>query len=283
MTRNSSPCGLSTGQVSLGSAEFYYQRQGRPDAPPLLFLHGFLGNVQSFAIAKSYLAEQFCCLSVDLPGHGKTRVVEDREYAMPQLAHRVIQLLDSLQIQTCQAIGYSLGGRLALYLALHFPQRFTQVVLESASPGLAIAAEQQLRRQQDEALAAQLETQPFSTWLHNWYHQPLFTSLRQHPDFEQLMQQRLQNCPEGLARSLRYLGTGSQPSLWEQLPWAQVPLLLLVGEKDYKFRQINQAMAAQCPMAQLMVIPGCGHNIHTENAQAFVAAVQTFLNRSSSC
>ncbi len=257
--------------------QFHYSRRGSHQCPGVLFLHGFMGSHKDFDRSIAALATQFCCLALDLPGHGDTLVEGDiTQYTMPQTAAAIVAWLDQLQISQCFLVGYSMGGRLALYLALHFPQRFPKVVLESASPGLKTEPERVDRVRHDRHLADQLEAD-FPTFLSTWYSQPLFQSLQNHPEFERVKTQRLHNRPAELAKSLQYLGTGLQPSLWENLPHHTRPLLLLVGEDDRKFRRINQAMADCCPMAQIRIVANCGHAPHLENPAAFVDAVQSFL------
>jgi len=266
------------GANTLDPYQWHYSIHGSFDQPLILFLHGFLGDGHDFDPVISLLADQFCCLTVDLPGHGKTRTRGGSEfYTMPQTAQGLIQLLERLAISTCSLVGYSMGGRLALYLALNFPQFFNRVVLESASPGLKTAAERLQRRDNDAQLADQLETEDFSNFLRRWYTQPLFASLKQHPDFEQIVKRRFNNHPRELAQSLRYMGTGHQPALWQRLPENQLPLLLLVGEQDTKFRAINTEMADLCPLVKLSILRDCGHNIHWENPNFFAQQVREFL------
>jgi 2-succinyl-6-hydroxy-2,4-cyclohexadiene-1-carboxylate synthase len=257
----------------------HYTIQEDRNLPKILFLHGFLGSYEDFDPVISRLCHQFCCLSIDLPGHGKTQVMDVDRYTMPNTAQAIIQLLDRLEIPQSHLIGYSMGGRLALYLALYFPDRFPKVILESASPGLKTEAEQIARKQHDAELADRLESD-FPKFLMEWYEQPLFRSLKQHPNFEQIVKQRLQNCSSELAKSLRYLGIGEQPSLWDKLIAHQHPLLLLVGERDRKFISINEEMASLCRMAQLEIVPDAGHNIHLENPEKFVTQIQKFLRNS---
>ncbi len=243
--------------------------------PRILFLHGFLGSGRDFNGAIAHLTDQFCCITIDLPGHGQTRVEGgDEQYTMANTARALIHWLDELRIPRCFLAGYSMGGRLALYLALHFPQWFPTVVLESASPGLKTEQERQERLQRDRQLADQLEID-FSSFLIHWYQQPLFYSLQQHPEFEQMMQRRSQNRSSEIAKSLRYLSTGRQPSLWNLLATHRQPLLLLVGGRDRKFCQINQEMAECCPAARLEIVPECGHPIHLEQPTIFANWVRT--------
>jgi 2-succinyl-6-hydroxy-2,4-cyclohexadiene-1-carboxylate synthase len=92
-----------------------------------------------------------------------------------------------------------------------------------------------------------------------------------------MLEQRLNNSPSQLAKSLRNLSTGKQPSLWEKLSRNEIPLLLISGELDSKFVQINRQMQQLCKSSQLEVIPSCGHNIHFENPNLFIEKIKTFF------
>jgi 2-succinyl-6-hydroxy-2,4-cyclohexadiene-1-carboxylate synthase len=237
-----------------------------------------MGDSNEFNEVIALLSAQFCCLTVDLPGHGKTRVLGGDEcYTMSNTAQALINLLEQLNVKQCFLVGYSMGGRLALYLNLHFPQCFSKVVIESASPGLKTQGDRVERTQRDIELAQELEKSNFSSFLSNWYEQPLFVSLKKHPEFKSLIASRLQNHPLELAKSLRNMSTGCQPYLWEELKKNRNPLLLLVGEYDAKFIAINSEMARLCKSAKLEIVNNCGHNIHFENPKIFVENVQFFL------
>ncbi|WP_199248130.1 2-succinyl-6-hydroxy-2,4-cyclohexadiene-1-carboxylate synthase [[Phormidium] sp. ETS-05] len=255
----------------LDNHQIYYQLTGSPNQPVIMFLHGFMGNSQDWENIISSLADKYRCLTLDLPGHGETKTTGgDNAYTISYTAHALIQLLDYLNIDKCFLAGYSMGGRLALYTLLHYPDRFQTALLESASPGLKTPQEQSQRRQQDAQLAQQLETGDLSEFVRKWYQQPLFATLQNHPQYAKLIQRRLQNNPQELAKSLRMMGTGQQPSLWPQLPQNHIPLLLLAGEQDPKFIAINTEMAAACPAAKLAIIPQAGHNIHLEKLTVYL-------------
>jgi 2-succinyl-6-hydroxy-2,4-cyclohexadiene-1-carboxylate synthase len=274
---------------------FSYRLDGDSSNPVILFLHGFMGDRYEFQPAIANLSQQFYCVAIDLPSHGQTDLThqgtdqftyqdscynENSCYTIEFTARLIIKFLELLNIERCFLVGYSMGGRVALYLTIHFPKYFSKVVLESASAGLRTDMERSDRLARDQQLADKLENleiSDFRLFLENWYQQKIFGNLRSHSNFPQLLEQRLQNPPIELAKSLRDLGTGRQPSLWEKLPEIEIPLLLLVGELDAKFVQINQQMAQGCKFSQLEIIPNCGHNIHFENPDIFIEKVQTFL------
>jgi 2-succinyl-6-hydroxy-2,4-cyclohexadiene-1-carboxylate synthase len=255
----------------------------QPHKPVITFLHGFLGNHRDWQSIVSRLLEDFssdfCCVLIDLPGHGASLLSSDALYSMEATAQLVVEVLATNQIRTSYLYGYSMGGRLALYLALHYPDLFSKVMIESASPGLASVAERTLRQQRDNLLADQLE-QNFAEFLDNWYKQSLFASLRQHPDFEALQQRRLHQHPFYLAKSLRYMGLGQQPNLWPQLSQAIVPIRLLVGEQDDKFIDIATQAVGLCPTASLRIVENTGHNIHFENPISILREIAGFYSES---
>ncbi|HBC40656.1 MAG TPA: 2-succinyl-6-hydroxy-2,4-cyclohexadiene-1-carboxylate synthase [Pseudanabaena sp.] len=278
-------------RVQIGNCRVAYYAEGDPSNPAILFLHGFMGDRYEFKQAISVLSRQFYCVAIDLMGHGQTCFIDQSPqyaviaskqeyyYTIQANADLVINFLDFLHLDYCFLIGYSMGGRLALYLAIYFSKYFHKVVLESASAGVRTDVERQDRLAKDQQLAARLENGDFRQFLENWYQQPIFDSLRSQPDFPKLLEQRFNNSPYQLAKSLRNLSTGMQPSLWENLPKIEIPLLFLVGELDPKFVKINQQMEQLTKYSQLEVVPKCGHNIHFENPDFFVKMMHTFFHK----
>ncbi len=231
-----------------------------------------MGGGRDFDGVSSQLSQQQTCLTLDLPDHGQTVTVRGTSYSMAAVADSILDWLAAIAPRRCILAGYSMGGRLALYLALTAPERFSHLLLESASPGLKTPAERQARIAQDKARSQQIQ-QDFEEFLQRWYQAPMFQNLAQQPNFNAVLQRRRQNAPEALGRSLRCLGTGQQPSLWPQLHKLTLPTLLLTGEQDKKFCTINAEMAQQIPNAQLIMVAGCGHTIHLEKPARYVQAI----------
>lgn len=250
-------------------------------APTLVMLHGFTGSAAGWGLHLDTLAA--CGLRVialDLPGHGQSDAPKDpRRYSIEHCQQDILAALQQLGVSNGQAIllGYSMGGRIALYTA--FSAFFRALILESASPGLADPAEREQRRLSDEALAASIERDGVPAFIERWENLPLFASQKTLPldCREKLHQQRLQNSATGLAQSLRGVGTGVQPSLYAQLPTLNIPVLLIAGELDEKFTTIARHMAQALPQSQLHIIPAAGHTVHLERPQAFASLVGNFV------
>ncbi|WP_413173689.1 2-succinyl-6-hydroxy-2,4-cyclohexadiene-1-carboxylate synthase [Anabaena azotica] len=269
--------------MNLETYRFNYSLAGNLQKPLILFLHGFMGNIEEFDEAIKLLGDNFSYLTLDLPGHGKTQVLGNDEYhQMEYIAKGLINLLEELKIEKCFLVGYSMGGRLALYLTLHFPEKFIKVVLESASPGLETNLERLARIKSDSQIAKKLtrisEQSEFHIFLDNWYNQPIFSNIQNHPKYQKMIESRLENKPLELAKSLQFMGTGYQPSLWENMKESKIPLLLLVGENDEKFIKINTLMSYRCKIAQLKIISQVGHNTHIENTLSFVQNLHQFIS-----
>ena len=190
----------------------------------------------------------------------------------------VIRTLDGLEVVSPIVAGYSMGGRLALYLALRYPERCAGLFLESASPGLESASERAARRAADESKAERLESGDFEAFLRDWYGQPLFAPLARDKDLlYRIIEARRRNNPGELARSLRGMGTGSQPSLWEELEGLAVPALAIAGELYERYAGILSRMARINPRLESVLVPEAGHTVHAEAPMAYTSLLGRFL------
>lgn len=224
------------------------------------------------------LKSEFRCIALDLPGHGTSIGLPQETYTFEGAARSIIRLLDELQTDRAALVGYSMGGRLTLHLTLNHPERFTGLLLESTSPGLEKEEDRAARRAADEEKAQRLETEDFGEFLQDWYRQPLFESLAcDEAVLQETIKARKNNDPSELAKSLRGMGTGSQPSLWRELPELWVPALAVTGELDEKFVGISRRMAASSTRLKMVVISGVGHNVHVEAPKEYLGLLRRFL------
>jgi 2-succinyl-6-hydroxy-2,4-cyclohexadiene-1-carboxylate synthase len=240
--------------------------------PSIIFLHGFMGSGADWDELATRL-DQFSCQAIDLPGHGSCNVEVNSFDACGDY------VLEQLPAEPCVLVGYSMGGRLALSLALQSPQRFSMLVLESASPGLKTELERAARRDHDEQLAHELETRNFDAFLDDWYQQPVFASLQSAPEkLAALKQRRLQNRPQNLARTLRACSVGGQPSYWGELSQLAVPLRVVAGVDDPKYVAIAQEIAGTTPNADVAIVRHSGHTTHFENPEAFATQLTNWID-----
>ncbi len=246
--------------------------------PPLILLHGFMGSKDDWADIIDGLKEARPCIAIDLPGHGGTVVNGDGSlYNMENAASGIIEFADNLGIDTFDLLGYSMGGRLALFMAIHYPGRIGRLVLESSSPGLRTHEERVIRQKDDEALSEKIINMHLSDFTGQWYDMPLFGLMKKSTGYDKLMARRMLNCKSELAKSLKYMGTGCQPSLWGEWASLRVESLLIAGEYDKKYTAIANEMCGLNVKAGIEIIAGAGHNSHFDRSDIFVNYVNGFL------
>jgi 2-succinyl-6-hydroxy-2,4-cyclohexadiene-1-carboxylate synthase len=257
-----------------------YHVEENGSGPALLLLHGFTGSGKSWNPLLPGLTETHRVITVDFPGHGVTSAPTDpARYTIENTAADLAAILEKLEVEQTAVLGYSLGGRVALFFALRYPARVAGLILESASPGLPTERERAERKAADEALARFIEEKGLEAFVERWENLPLWASQTNLSEEVRanLRRQRLHNRPDGLANSLRGLGTGAQPSLWEELENFGKPVLILSGELDPKFTLTGQLMEAKFPAARRVVVAGAGHTIHLEKPDEFEKTVKEFL------
>ena len=170
-------------------------------------------------------------------------------------------------------VGYSMGGRLCLALALERPDLVQELVLVSASPGIADDRERNARRVDDERLALDVERDGVDAFLDRWLDQPLFASLPR--DVARVDERRRNNTVDRITHQLRALGQGVQPSFWDRLPQLTMPVTLVTGAYDRKYTDLATQMAAAIgEHALTVVVPGAGHALHLEQPDALAVVLR---------
>ncbi len=172
----------------------------------------------------------------------------------------------ALAVGPAEYVGYSMGGRLCLQLALDRPDVVERLVLVSVSPGIADPALRAARRDADELLAQSIERDGVRAFLERWMAQPLFASLpRERSGVEDRVRH---NTVASLTYQLRVLGQGSQPSNWERLRELKMPVLLIAGELDLTYVALAHRMSEAIGDARVEVIAAAGHACQLEQPEA---------------
>ncbi len=264
--------------IETSSRKYHLHCTGSSTLPGIMMLHGFLGSGKDWNNYAEMLRDRHTCFMPDLPGHGITAHFDTAAGSFEKTCESLAELSGKIHHEPLHLVGYSMGGRLALYLALHYPDRFRSAVIISSSPGLKTPGERALRQRSDDLLAESIVTN-FDSFLDDWYELELFAPLKKHSRFPEIMARRSENDPEALACALRQLSTGRQPSLWKKLAENMLPIAFFVGEKDTKYVEIGRQMVNLCPDSELSIFPGCGHTLHIENRLLFVERLQLFLQK----
>ncbi|TVU91847.1 2-succinyl-6-hydroxy-2,4-cyclohexadiene-1-carboxylate synthase [Vreelandella titanicae] len=244
-------------------------------APTLVLLHGLLGDRQDWSEVIAGL-EGIHCLALDLPGHGQSQ--HEQVGSFEAFHHWLGDALITHGVRRYCLLGYSLGGRLALYHASLQPPGLEALWLESAHPGLP-ASERPGRIAHDERWALRFEQEPLEDVLIDWYQQPVFADLTDVQRSRQ-MQRRLANHGPAVANMLRSTSLGHQPSLWSWLENTLLPVSYFSGQRDAKFHTLATHLATMAPRLRHIALNG-GHNLHVEQPEAFSQQLNAWLGTAS--
>lgn len=250
---------------------------------PVALLHGFTGSGRDLAPLAEALAARHRVLAIDLVGHGRSEAPERvGPYGMERCIAQVAGALEATGAAPAHLFGYSMGGRVALGVAVRRPEVVRSLALLGASAGLEDAGARAGRRRSDEALAARIERDGVTAFVAAWSEQPLFETQRTRlapAAREALRLRRLANRAHGLANALRGMGTGAQPPFHEELAALDVPVWLAHGSDDRKFADTARDLAARLPRAECFAVPSAGHAAHLENPEAVIRGLERFLAR----
>lgn len=247
---------------------------------PLLLLHGFTGRGASWGPHLPAFQRSHRTIVVDLLGHGRSDAPADpARYAVERQADDLAALARAVGARPADILGYSMGARIALALAVHHPAVVRRLVLESPSAGIADHAERDRRRAADEALAETIERDGVPAFVDRWEGQPMFASHATLPVAarEGLRRQRLGHTPAGLANALRGGGQGAMTPFQHRLGEVRAPTLVVVGSLDPVGSQRATVVAGGIPGARIEVVEGAGHTPHLERPAAFRRLVTVFL------
>jgi 2-succinyl-6-hydroxy-2,4-cyclohexadiene-1-carboxylate synthase len=249
--------------------------------PAVLLLHGFTGTARSWAVHIEALATSHRVIAPDLLGHaGSDAPTDPAAYALERQADDLRDLLELLDASPAAVVGYSMGARLALVLALTQARVVERLVLESPSPGILDVRDRAARRQADERLADDIERDGVEAFVDRWVAMPIFASQARLPADVRAAQrqERLRHSTVGLAASLRGAGQGAMAPLHDQLASIVAPTLVVAGAQDPTGRERAALVAERIPGARLEVVEGAGHNPHLESAATFGRLLAEFLS-----
>jgi pimeloyl-ACP methyl ester carboxylesterase len=237
-----------SGYVDVGALELYYERHGA--GVPLVLLHGAMGTIEScFAGLLPALAASFEVIAVELQGHGHTRDV-DRPMTYEGMAGDVVALLDALDVGRAHFVGYSMGGGVALQLALDHPDRVDHLVFAGGAAFDSAALYPELAAMFESFDPHELDATPW----HEAYR-------RVAPD------------PDAwISLVLKVNELDREGASWpkDRLAASTVPTLLIIGDADLvqpehtveMFRLLGGGVPGDLvglPRSQLAVLPGTTH------------------------
>ncbi|HWP07028.1 MAG TPA: alpha/beta hydrolase [Polyangiaceae bacterium] len=229
--------------------------------PPLVLIHGFTGSAASWDGVRRSLDTATALVSP--LGHGEPGAPNPK---IESWAQELERLAAALPAEPVHLAGYSLGARLALGLALTFPERVARLTLVSGHTGLATDAERRERRAADARWCTLLEAEGMYAFVDAWEAQPLFASQATLPAAVRAKHraERLAHDPRALARSLRVTGLAEMPHYAPRLEALAVPVTVMAGELDTKFLALGRGAAERVRGSRFVVAPSAGHDLLLE-------------------
>jgi 2-succinyl-6-hydroxy-2,4-cyclohexadiene-1-carboxylate synthase len=247
----------------------------RGAGPAVTFLHGFTQRGASWEELWSLLPGGRRLVGVDLPGHGDS---PDGGATLPDATAALARTWDALGIECSALVGYSLGGRLALFAATELPDRVTHLITIGAHAGFE-GETRRRRLESDEALAQRIEADGVGWFASYWAGLPMFAGLHARGPERVAAYDRARraNRVSGLTASLRGMGGAAEPPFWDRVPRITAPALLLAGERDEAYIEHATRLRSVLPGSRLGIVPGAGHSAHLEQPARVAALVSREL------
>ena len=261
------------------------------DLLPVIFVHGFLGNIEDWNPIRNIVKNKFTFINYNLPGHselteGTSKSSMKRNGQPHNFETTARSLRDLCKINFYKKkiapilVGYSMGGRLALYTALHYSSVTSGVIIISSDPGIKQKSSRSRRLSDDKELSIKLKMlNNFSTseWFEQWYSAPLFGNLKQNPHYQKLLYMRKKIDLKKAADTLVNLSVGNQPSLWNLMKSYSKNGLFIAGALDKKYRRIGEAVGELGSQWSFTVCDNAAHAVHIEQPQTVANLISDFV------
>jgi 2-succinyl-6-hydroxy-2,4-cyclohexadiene-1-carboxylate synthase len=248
----------------------------------IFLLHGFTGSGRDWESIIPGINKNYSSFTIDLPGHGRTGTLHNPlDYSISSIISSIHQVITSVSSGKAILLGYSMGARAALSFAVHFPALLDGLILESGSAGIESHQLREERLIEDRKLADFIEKTKIEKFVDHWMNMEIFNTQRRFSNekLKLLREKKLHNSRKGLADSIRGFGAGSMPPLYDQIKKISSPVLLISGELDSKYTELNSLLLPSFSNAEHKIIKNAGHNTHLEEPAGFISAVNQFLEK----
>ena len=261
--------------ILIKGINYHIEIEGK--GPPIICLHGFSESQKTW---QGINIAGYTLIKIDLVGHGTSDKPKDKSYySVEAIANSLNIIIQHLGIKKCGLMGYSMGGRIALYFALKYTPLISFLILESSSYGECNNRKKELRRANDDKLAEQIRENGINWFENYWSSLRIFETQLHLPQTvqEKIRLMRISNSEEGLANILTECGQGVFPCQYDNLINLLIPTLYITGQLDEKYREIGKKIVDKSNFVKLTVIAQCGHNVHIEKPVEFINAVELFI------
>ena len=246
----------------------------------VFLLHGFTGSTNDWKEIIPLLSNNFSYVAIDLIGHGKSDAPNELEhYKTPSMIAQLDDIFRHFTKERFILMGYSMGGRAALSYAAQYPDKLSGLILESTSAGIVDEKLRNERILHDEQVIEIIEKKSLEEFFKFWMSQDLFSTLKSIPEekLSKAKAAKLRNNKIGLINSLGGFGTGVMLPLHDKLDYIKCKTLLITGEMDSKFSNINRELREKIINSRHEIVKDSGHIVHFEKPEEFVKVVNGHL------
>lgn len=247
--------------------------QIRGEGQPIVLIHGLFGSLENLGMVAKPLAEHYQVISVDVRNHGSSFHENSMEY--PELAQDVISVLEHLNIKQADFLGHSMGGKIAMQVALSFPERVKKLIVADIAPVIYRPHHQQImqgllsldlatlgsRKAADEQLAHYVE----EVGVRQFLLRNLTTK-----DGQLSFKCNLNNIAHCYPQIVKAYDSA--------LTFSGETLFIKGGNSDYITSEHRETINHHFPHANAKIISGTGHWLHAEKTVAFNKIVKDFLS-----
>ncbi|MHB8854590.1 MAG: 2-succinyl-6-hydroxy-2,4-cyclohexadiene-1-carboxylate synthase [Ignavibacteriaceae bacterium] len=247
----------------------------------IFFIHGFTGSACDWDEIIPSINNNYQCVAVDLIGHGKSDSPNETSYYnFSSISKQLKFLIYQFTNEPVTLVGYSMGGRVALNFAIENPGQINSLILESSSAGIEDEKLRIERQIQDEKLASYIIDNSIEDFVDYWMNIDLFASQKNlsKEKLDKIRTQKSENNKTGLSNSLLGFGAGRMLPLFDKLKEFKSKTLLITGDQDKKYCELNSRMVNIFPASEHIIIKNAGHNCHLEQPGKFIEAINSFLS-----
>lgn len=247
----------------------------------VVLIHGLFGSLENLNMVAKPLAESYCVTSVDVRNHGDSFHVGSMGY--DELAQDIVNLLDHLDIDTCILLGHSMGGKIAIQVAITQPNRISKLLIADIAPvsypphhleiikGLQSIdlSKVNKRKDADEQLAPFVENIGIRQFL--------LRNLTQNKQGKFAFKCSLASIALSYPQIMK---ANILPA--NNMPYTGATLFIKGGSSDYILPEHRDAISKLLPNSKAKIIQGAGHWLHAEKTIAFNKIVIDFIEANSS-
>lgn len=243
------------------------------EGPPLVLLHGLFGAGQNWGAIRRALAPRFRVLTPDLRNHGASPHVAEMDYAA--MAADLAEMLDAAGVTHCAVLGHSMGGKVAMALALAYPGRVSRLIVADIAP---VRYRPTLR-----SYVATMQALPLRSGLARKEADAELAATIPEPGIRAFLLQNLRFEADPPAWRLGLAEIAAAMPLIEDFvapPGARFdgPALVMAGARSGYIRpEHHDAFRALFADVRFAVVPDAGHWLHADNPAGFLALLEPFL------